>query len=371
MNSNRSFISPHEYRRFTDRNFHGFHDNDDVYYDRSAYVNDHGQTHNVVHDKEDYYVPPPEHRHFPKDIHRGVNLHSQVNSVEDDKAFATIGRAILATLNDVSYSAKNEKEKSIAKVLELHKTMSFKELVEFNNALKARVKVGMSPFTNRTYVDELTQECDKCFGDELRMLVSQKGSLSPLFKRRPNMQEDTFHRSNENGSPQRFGSDEPIDIDLTNHIIYEDRNPSSMASERTYSFDYVDEKTYPNLSTATAPSSDYEYEDKDVYTIKPEDIKRSRSPKPHQYQPKDKISPSKVRFDQLESINSPTKNRIMQSPSRVRGREIVEVIAPATLPEDFMFEARVGDQVFMVVVVSIFLLSEQALHYHSLKFFLT
>ena len=402
----RSFHSPHEYTRFPENVQTGtrqhYHRENDHYhqgfnYNRNANFHHHRSKQSFVREPTQEYVPPPppptqEYRsplqenqkgNFNQTYHHSNPKHNSIE--QDDRAFAAIGRAVLAAIDDVSHSAMSEKDQSVAKVLELHKMMSVRELIEFNDALQKRVRLSSScPYQNWTFVDGLANECNECFGDELRMLISQKGSLSPFFRRLQSTTHDHHHRHHQQQQQQqhhdpyqrayqREGSESPLpprrfsgsgtknrnydatDIDLTSHIVYED--PSPMAREGTHSFDYNDDKINSNFTAATAPSSDYE-SDKEVYTIDLDDVKRKNySPSNTNLErAKDKRSPNNVRFDEhatSSSTNTPThQKRFKKSPRIVGARESVEVVAPATLPENFMFEARIGDQVFMVVVVS-------------------
>ena len=422
----RSFHSPHDYTRFPEnvqtntrqqqqhqqqphhhhekrrqQQYHHYHHENDYYqdfnYNQNPNVHNHRSNYSFVREPTHEYVPPPppqqqspppptqeyrsplqenqrrNYNHQPYH-HHSTPIHNSIE--QDDRAFAAVGRRILVAIDNAlhSASANNEKDHSLTKVLQLHKMMSIRELIEFNDVLQKRVRLSsLCPYENWTFVDGLANECNQCFGDELRMLISQKGSLSPFFhKQRSTMNHhhqhqqhqqqhhDPYQRMNQRegtGSPlrpHRFGGSgtanrnnyDAAGIDLTSHIIYDDSNvPSPMARESSHSFDYNDDKIYSNITAATAPSSDYE-SDKEVYTI---DLDDNRA--------KDKRSPNNVRFDKHATSSStantsPHKKRIMKSPRIVGARESVEVVAPATLPENFMFEARMGDQVFMVVVVS-------------------
>ena len=357
MNS-RSFKNPNDYRRFSDNNipsrFH-YYDNGDGVYNDSSYVNSNRSKHEFAEQRRQFYVPPTDQRNYPQENQRNYNNYANAISDEEDNVFVTVGRGILAALDDASRSATNEKELSVAKVLKLNKMMSVRELMEFNDELEVRLKRGMSTNRNGVFVYELAQECDRCFGDELRMLILRKESHSPQHQSGFTMQQEPFPGLNQNESIRRFGgvSREPVDIDLTNHIISEESHQSPYASERTYSFDYVDDKMYSGVTTETDPSSDWDCSDKeDVYTIEMNNIKKNVSPKSNQQRSQGRHSPTKVRFEKNETSNKAPKKKAKQRPKVIGGREVVEVVAPATLPAGFMFEARSGDQVFMVVVVS-------------------
>ncbi len=190
------------------------------------------------------------------------------------------------------------------------------------------------------------------------MLVLQKGSLSPLFQETSSMQQNYSHHSNQSESPHRF-DDGRVDIDLTNHIIYDENDLTPRADEKTFRYDNDDDIIFSSVKTANSPSRYSDSDEKDVYSIDIEDIKRRKSSSPTQHQKpqereeKEIHSPTKVKFEnQAVSTIAPSQQRSVKSSNIVGARETVEVVAPATLPENFMFEAKMGDEVFMVIVVS-------------------
>ncbi len=147
MSANRSYHPPHDYRLFPDKNMHGppgyANENGSAYVSNNQRLN-----HEFMENEGRYtYVPPQsEDRNYSQQHKQAFSNQSSFPRIQDDKTFIDRGRAILASLDSISrsFSYTSAKEVSIAKVLELHKMMATQELIEFNNALKDRLRVDKS-----------------------------------------------------------------------------------------------------------------------------------------------------------------------------------------------------------------------------------
>jgi hypothetical protein len=54
-----------------------------------------------------------------------------------------------------------------------------------------------------------------------------------------------------------------------------------------------------------------------------------------------------------EAVGTPLYDEEVATVASVKAVPMIEVVAPATLPEGYAFEAQVGDRVFTVTVVSV------------------
>jgi hypothetical protein len=371
---NQGYNGGQSYRRFGDevlRNINNHSDNhhlrDNGYNDYNGRSNERERERERVHT----YNPPTRVQGLYHNTEQGNgnvnNSHTSTctNLHADDSAFAAVAKAILFEIQQATSANDNEADRSITTALHLNKIMSRKELMDLNNALHSRVASSWSPGLNPSKVDALVHECEKTFGEELRMLILRN---DPTSTSHSNYMPSTDRRkTSPTPSPSqnvhRFPSPEGNNIDLTNHIIYDDdRNPSPMRQESS-SFGYDSLRRgeiYSNATSVTALSSEDDGDDSEIYTIQLDDIKqKGMSPTFNQLN-RDKRSPTsnRVRFQsnlkddsfQSQSVATPTKKQSMLS----RLRQEIEVVAPATLPENFMFEAKMGDEMFMVVVVSLF-----------------
>ncbi len=278
--------------------------------------------------------------------------------IADDRDFYEVGKAILLELDEATNSTTNDREKSVATALQLHKMLSIKELNDFNNALSSRIK-GIH--YNQSQIDMFTHTCERTFGKELRMLILQKGSISP-FSKASTKQSETSSNFVEQPFSEKFhkSPESNNSIDLTDHIIYDEDTQKSPSSS-------FYEGNFPTLtSVRTSSNTDNNDDDSEIYTIELMDIKKKKSfpTSNRQSSLKNKRSPSKVRFDSKTQETSKRDKKNADSTSSKKRyqaagmRESVQVVAPATLPENFMFEARIGDEIFMVVVVSFLILQD-------------
>ena len=297
----------------------------------------------------------------PEFNNREERSNTNRNFVVDDNAFAAVGKNILIELDRVTSMITNEREKSVTIALQLQKIMSIDELVNFNHALNVRIRNSKHSHHDLTQIEALLYRCERTFGEELRMLILPKGSKSPTS--RPS----TERRAIATPSPlkhnlHRFNNPAKTDIDLTNHIIYDIEDISIVKEGSSFSYDDTKEdNVYSNLTIPAFPTASSSCDDTDasaVYTIELEDIKKKGMSSSFSEPSNDRGSPNKVRFHsntkdssfQQQNIATPTKKSKRQS---FGNRKSIEVVSPATVPENFMFEARMGDELFMVVVVSL------------------
>ena len=371
------------YRRFGDDRPHHQHQQQHVrtqMYNRNEYSHENsnggryhnkeregkgGRYHNKEQERIHVYDPPDIPSQQPKYPKRNTTSFRSPtppgsNFIFDDKAFIAIARAILSELEHYDFRGRNARERSSAVAAQLQKMMSTKQLIDFNESLKSRLARFGPPYHNMSQMEMLVHQCNSIFGEELQQFIRQEGSVSEVFHS-PRKHHQSEEKSSSVSYPdedrnfQRVYTPEIYHNDLTNHIIYDVK----AREEPLYEAEAVTkEKMNSNHTDETVSSSCDGASDSDVYTIALEDIKGRASPTLADIKTRNKMTPNKVRFqkhvksDTLEDPNIATPTSSILTPSK-KNREEVEVFAPAALPENFTFEARKGDELFMVSVVSI------------------
>ena len=271
--------------------------------------------------------------------------------IDSDQAFVAVANAILDKMDVIFQSTQSVRETSVSTALQLQNIMSMKELIGFDSALKLRLRKFGPPHRSMSPLQALVHHCDATFGAELAQLTLQKGSTSSVFRSVHSNHHVSREPFNNNGFPSNHHNSHEKGIDLTNHIIDDDNYDSFNAS--SHSFDFMDMKKEYTCPTASTSSDDLDEDE--VYAINQSDIKSNLS----QNSPRNETvkSPGKVRFDKSKDQQSRNLNHRAVTPTRMdpnlsAKRSEVKVIAPATLPEGFTFEAWFGNEVFVVVVVS-------------------
>ena len=371
-NQGHNFSPP--YRRFEDERLHHPNQNQQDHhprsqsYNRTEYSHDHdgGKYHHK--ERGNIYDPPEmqaQQSYYHQSKKSSIRSPSppppppRSNFIVDDKSFVAIGKAIISELEDNEFLGRNARERSSAVVIQLQKMMSIKQLIDLNDALKSRLARFGPPYRNMSQMEMLVHQCDSSFGEELEQLIRQKGSVSELFhsprhhhRQQPENQPSSSSYSDHDNNFQRVYSPEVHNNDLTNHIIYDVK----VRDDSPFNSETMTKSSIRSNNTAeTSTSSCDDAGDSEVYTIALEDIKEALSPTLLDNKIKNKMSNGKVRFQDHKknvfsedtSIATPTRQISNQTK-----REKVEVVAPAALPENFTFEARKGDELFMVSVVS-------------------
>ncbi len=299
---------------------------------------------------------PPELAQTPRNPERRSSFHS-INSSDliiDDMSFYHFGECILYEVEKETSSISRGREKSTAIVVQLNEMLSMKELIDFNNSLKFRLKKFGPPHRNMSQLEELVHDCDRVFGDELRQLVYQKVPISPLHSS-SRVKMEHYHDISSTPKSQnvlRFSYPEKPKLDLTNYVIPNEISDSPKEPQFSVGYDgMLNSRDQSNGTSITAMSTASDDMDDHVYTIDVHDVIKGITPRAKKNM-KDVRYSNSIRAqssgNQRTQIPTPTKKATILHKSR---RE-VQVMAPATLPENFVFEARMGDEIFMVVVVS-------------------
>lgn len=303
-----------------------------------------------------YGYKPPEVAQTPRNPERRSPFHS-INSSDliiDDISFYHFGECILYEVEKETSSISRGREKSIAIAVQLNEMLSMKELIDFNNSLKLRLKKFGPPHRNMSQLEELVHDCDRVFGDELRQMVYHK---APISSSHPPSHFKMEHYHDMSSTPKsqnvlRFSYPEKPKLDLTNYVIQNEISASPKEPQFSVgNVETLNSRIQSNGTSITAMSTASDDMDDHVYTIDVQDVIKGLSPRV-------KKNIKDVRYsdfiraqsnrNQRTQIPTPTKKATILHKSR---RE-VQVMAPATLPENFVFEARMGDEIFMVVVVS-------------------
>ena len=253
--------------------------------------------------------------------------------ITNDRDFLILASKILAQIGDED-STLNERQRSIATTLALPKLLAPAQMQQFYEALDLRMKcIPKQAIAGESHLCSVIRRCYDVFGSEMEaLLVLNNGpdirgddeSSRPI-----NVNESVF-RTKENDTHQQ---------DLTDHIVWDTNN---LKKDSTSMTSMTDPLPTPNGSESGS----------DVYDMIIDAIEKS--PKKSdtvilgETVPEDEDD---VNDKSVASAYGLFREKSLLHPE-LHNRKLVSVQAPATLPENFMFEARMGDEVFMVHVVS-------------------
>ena len=337
------------------------------------------ETSNQYH--QSLYQPPSQNinkKNQPPSQNINKEMHNQKQKEEivpdyltNDHAFFVLASSALSGMeriggDDMDY---DEREKSIAITLMLQKTLSLLQMKRFHEALDIRVKcMPKYPSDGESHLCTIVRRCNDMFGSELKALLRlTKGESElnhdrrddeprgqgpkpwhnrrgpedePRHNRRGPEDESAFSSLPVTGShSQSQTSFQKMETrnDLTDHIVWDNDLGKRMHIPKNSS----------NDTDSTAPMSQFDDGESEVYDIIVEDQEELANTF-EGYNSGDNDDKS------VASLYSLSRTKAMNSP-HPNNRKIVSVKAPETLPGNFMFEARMNDDIFMVYVVSLYL----------------
>jgi len=290
--------------------------------------------HSILKEKSRTYNPPQVKRQFTTN-ETFNSTYSDATSTQhflaDDKTFFAVGRAIISQLglgsNRSESALRSQAERSVEIAIELQRILTLKELYDFNQALNIRLRdLPQIPRPDEAQIHTLVRHCENTFGKELRMIMLQQGPISSFFS----VDKENTPLSSSNTK----GSHHTNNIDLTDHIFYEEvtgKNTSVKEKSLRIKNPTSHNKIIQSRTVSTVQSKDSEAGD-EVYSIDLENIHA-----------KGISSSASMNDDNVAK-------QCVNGQSKIFGRNEIEVIAPANLPENFVFEARKNDELFMVIV---------------------
>jgi len=341
-------------------------------------------------------VPPTqEARHVNVDKSPRPQFNTNEKSYPDylanDHEFFSLASRILSSVGVFdSDENSNDREQSIATSVMLQKMLSPIMMKHFSDALDIRLKcMPKYPSQGESHFCTTVRRCEDLFGSELRGILRMKGDEQyhdpQVFNKRDEQpiaqgqnkktqhEERSFMQSQQRrqqnevpdkypmSSSRRFHEDGnkystqeahvvSNHIDLTDHVVWDNdvgkNYPSNLKPNGT---DVTVPETWSNASS--------DFTGSEVYDIIIDPAQRENEDTEKQNETK---FDSKTENDDksVASMYSISREKSIRTPES-KNRKIVKVKAPETLPGNFMFEARINDDIFMVHVVS---KSVQGLH---------
>ena len=330
------------------------------------------ETSNQYH--ESPYQPPSqninkEKRPPSKNINKEMYNQKQREEIvpdylTNDHAFFVLASSALSEMeriggDDMDY---DEREKSIAITLMLQKTLSLLQMKRFHEALDIRVKcMPKYPSDGESHLCTIVRRCNGMFGIELKALLRlTKGESEsnhdrrddeprgqgpkPWHNRRGPEDDSAFSSlpvtgSHSHSHSQSQSSFQKVETrnDLTDHIVWDNDLGKRM---------HIPKKT-SNDTDSTAQMSQFNDGESEVYDMIVEDQEGKANTFEGYNSSGDNDDKS------VASLYSISRTKALDSPPP-NNRKIVRVKAPETLPGNFMFEARMNDDIFMVYVVSLY-----------------
>ena len=323
--------------------------------ERTRFASDAGGEMSMHHHHHPNFQPPtqdmqqmPSHREM-----RNQKFQEEVvpDYLKDDHAFYLLASSILSEIQRIDEGGMNSNasQKSTSITLVLQKTLSIVQINRFHEAIDIRLKC-MPKYTSEGESDlcSIVRRCDEIFGIEMKALLYLKGESNndrrdqqprvnaPWQNKRAPENAHTFLPPPKQMSNVHKMSEQN---DLTDHIIWDndwDKRVPKTASNDTDTTFHCD-----SLSNGGSHFNDGEVYD--IIVGKEEEMEGSEMNV--EYNAKDDNDDKSV-----ASIYSLSRVKALQVPGY--NRKMVSVKAPETLPENFMFEARMNDDIFMVNVVS-------------------
>ena len=271
----------------------------------------------------------------------------------NDHAFFMLASSILSEIQrmDEGDMNSNVPEKSASTTLVLQEILSLVQMHRFYEAIDIRLKcMPKHPSDGESHLCTIVRRCDEIFGIEMKTLLLFKGTSNndsrddqPRFQnpwQNQGASEDA-HTFYSLPKKQFNGHTISEQNDLTDHIIrendWEKRVPKTASNDT--------DQTFP---CETLSNSGSQFNDGEVYDIivaeaeeeETEDLDMDAETEKHDNDDKS-----------VASMYSISREKSLQAPGH-KNRKFVSVKAPETLPANFMFEARMNDEVFMVHVVS-------------------
>ena len=251
--------------------------------------------------------------------------------ITNDREFLILASKILAQIGDED-SNLNERQRSIATTLALPKLLPPAQMQQFYEALDLRMKcTPKQAIAGESHLCSVIRRCYDVFGSEMEALLQMNNGPDirgdDESSRPININESVF-RTKENDTHQQ---------DLTDHIVWDTENMKKNSTSMTSMTD--------PLPTPTGSESG-----SDVYDMIVDALEKSPK-KSDTVILGEKVIEGDADDKSVASAYGLFREKSLLHPE-LHNRKVVSVQAPATLPENFMFEARMGDEVFMVHVVS-------------------
>lgn len=332
---------------------------------------------------------------------RSAQSGNQQEFLTNDHSFFTMAARLLSLLPERE-TDNNEMFQGICveTAIMLQKIISPSELRDFSHALDIRFNaLPRNPSPSDTQLMYIIRRCEKRFGKEMKDLQqaskeyeqrgdTRHGGSQQGGSHRNDPDEDknehhmrTYTPENQAGdtlfpskehiyqsrsdeiftvqpphavqneryaSPQADGQDEGDLDDFTGHIL-SDENISKSNSlkgimKKTGSDNGIAASQQETISTVSSSFNESEVYDM-ILDAKHEHLKHGKASNI-------KRSPKTEDNDDISVASSYSVLRSNASKLKAKNRRVVKVVAPETLPENIMFEARLDDEIFMVHVVS-------------------
>ena len=262
--------------------------------------------------------------------------------ITNDREFLILASKILAQLGDED-SNLNERQRSIATTLALPKLLTPAQMQQFYEALDLRMKcIPKQAIAGESHLCGVIRRCYDVFGSEMEALLEMNNGAE--FRgddesRRPMDVNESVFRTKDNDTNQQ---------DLTDHIVWDTNDLKKNSTSMTSMMDPL-----PSPYGSEGGSDVYDM----IIDAMEKSPKKSETVILGEKVPEDEDN---VDDKSVASAYGLFREKSLLRPE-LHNRKLVSVQAPATLPENFMFEARMGDEVFMVHVVS-------QVHVQSLSF---
>lgn len=313
----------------------------------------------------------------------------------DDHEFITLATSILSSMEQNQVMKLNEREKSISATIILQKILPLGKLKQFSDTIDVRFRsLSKYPSWGESQHCTIVRRCEEMFGNELRVISHMRVEFFPGSNKENNdVRDDHFDsstfpdkkaearrgvnpedayplnehnsknstvKSSQNARNLTKDSDNKedgtkfVDNDMTEHIVWgnlqggkDASGPSKEPAERAcetasnVSSHFNDSEVYEMVVDAPKDTPDYSIINLEDTRVNLEDSGVNLDSK------------QDVDEKSVASLYSLSRDKSILSPE-VKHRRIVSVQAPEALPGNFMFEARMNDEVFMVNVVSLF-----------------
>ncbi len=345
---------------------------------------------------EDYVQPrrlyqPPKESKYPY-VHENPEHADKVageafkETILNDNEFLSLAKSILSVMekDEVMMKPTNQ-ERSNSATAALRKVLPLDTLQKFNEALDSRLALmPKHPSWGESHDCTIVRRCEGIFGEELKALLKNFDRVNDNDQSEETRQDQNSGVAFMNRQQERYGTGTrvaPEDIptingnryvvkdsspqksqghskntayeaefDLTSHIVWGEETKRNGHTEKELS------QKDTNIISETTSTSSSNYNESEVYDMfvdsKPNECAKQKETG---YTVQAAHAKPIVEDDDDEksvaSMYSLSREKSLIS-NKANNRKFVSVRAPETLPGNFMFEARMNDDIFMVHVVS-------------------
>ena len=318
--------------------------------------------------------------------------------VTNDQEFYTAASELLSTIRPKyqTSSSTNDVEKLHSQILQLKYNFSIEQLKMFKRALEIRFKcLPLFPEPHENQLTSLIRRCERHLSQSLQILLQAneymvddevRDIINEELRHQQPQRDRSMYETRDDRHDQRInGGERNSDSnthstsfqdgnDFTSHIVWDDKgdnptreNDDQVWKEQTFKRESHSERSSPmHKSNRNHRRSSQSRAPKGSETLLDDDVERSFLNVEDQIYSFElsNISQSFVTDDLKEETDSiatsyalAKKASSASKPKNPRSSaqtiRYAKVKAPETLPESFMFEARIDDEIFMAVVVSI------------------